>query len=974
MKLSKKYYSYRLDLDSSKKIGGILKKKQGTPLHKLKDTEKLTTQDGGIVFYNADLDESSSLPEKYQNYQFIAISAYQNRTAEAVEGGAADGIHLSDLSESTVLKSLIIADRWRQSQQKLNAATHRLDLLPAHNQGAMVVLNESDKIVYSSSAVESLLGINAGKLLGTDVSSLVHEKERDELRRLLSAQRSTDAKKQVTFKCRIETPSENFAWVEATFTAYSNLRDVSGVVVHFKNMEGKFKNKQPLLLNEFQYQMLVESTSDGVWHRDLEDGEISWSASLYAFLGYAPGEDFKPVSICDLAHPEDRNRAKERIDKRVRSGQEFDAEFRVRKKNDAYVWIRTEGRGFSSANGAMAAALGTVKDIDERKRAELDLELNNIQIVNLTNGINGILAKHRYYPDGRFDNVYVSTGLMSNSTADSNKSDVDPTSFLSQLCPEELEKLRTAFNKSALDNTKVDHVYAVGNPESEQLWYRVVAVPTRFENGMVEWDSITTDVTALRIAEQASLDQEKILENIINSIDGVVQRYKVYPDGRDELVYMSQGFEKISGIPVREVMENRDVVWDQIVEEDRVNVANSIKESREKMTPWRHTWRIIARNGTLKWIQGSGTPTLLNDGSVVFDTVTTEVTRIKGITDELASSKEEFKLATKAAQLGLWKFDPQSNLLEWDDQMFTIYGVDPKSFAGSRQEWTGALHPKDLEKSIRSLNDVITNKAELDFQFRIIKKDTQEVRHIRASAICQENRRGSGLYVIGLNWDVTHIIEAQEKIAESNNRYALASIASQDAIWDLNLNTGVLHWNLSFSKLFGHEIDDQKDQFKEWSQWVHPEDQDRVVRGLEKFFVSGGNKWEERYRFEKGNGDYAYVVDRGFIVRDSTGKATRMVGSMRDVSANTKYLNAIKSQNEQLKKIAWTQSHEIRGPLTRVMGLIDLVERDGFADISITEFLLYLKTAATELDEVIKEIIDSTEEVGIYDPDDKSQS
>lgn len=315
-----------------------------------------------------------------------------------------------------------------------------------------------------------------------------------------------------------------------------------------------------------------------------------------------------------------------------------------------------------------------------------------------------------------------------------------------------------------------------------------------------------------------------------------------------------------------------------------------------------------------------------------------------------------------------------THFLEWDEQMHKIFGIAPNEFTGKRQEWVDSLHPDDREKSINALVDTINTGADLEFQFRILKKDTQEIRHIRASANPIIGKNGEAIFLVGINWDVTHLVKAQEKIVESNNRYALASKAAQDAIWDLDLKTNVLRWNQSFTELFGHKINLDKDHFEDWARLVHPDDYNRVVVGLEKFIQGGKNKWEERYRFKKGDGQYAHINDRGFIVRDHNGTATRMVGSMRDVTANTEFLHAIKAQNEKLKKIAWKQSHELRGPLTQVMGLISLVEQDGFKDISRDEFLLYLNNATNELDQVIKEIVAASEEVGIYDPEEQKNS
>ncbi|MFT5904358.1 MAG: PAS domain-containing protein, partial [Flammeovirgaceae bacterium] len=58
-----------------------------------------------------------------------------------------------------------------------------------------------------------------------------------------------------------------------------------------------------------------------------------------------------------------------------------------------------------------------------------------------------------------------------------------------------------------------------------------------------------------------------------------------------------------------------------------------------------------------------------------------------------------------------------------------------------------------------------------------------DIRHIRASANTIVDNNGEAVFLFGINWDVTHFVQAQEKITESNKRYTLASKASQDGIW-----------------------------------------------------------------------------------------------------------------------------------------------------------------------------------------------
>lgn len=736
--------------------------------------------------------------------------------------------------------------------------------------------------------------------------------------------------------------------------------------------ESQHYEEPPVSLAEQKYTALLETTSLGVWQFDIEKNEIEWSESLYRILGYTGVDRAKPVPISDLARPEEREKIQKEILDHAVKGLPYKSEFRVEKKDGEYTWVRVEGNGIRNGKGEVVLILGSVKNINLRKQVEFDLNNTKSRIETIANGINGVMARHKIHADGKFENLYVSSGV--NEMWGLSKKDViaNPHRIWNLLDQSEYELLESEFYKAVEENKKLDHVYSFTDKKGRLKFLHVIAIPKKFENGTIEWDSITTDVTAIKAVETESREQQVMLQNIISNLDGVVQRHKVYPDGKEELIYLSKAYEKISGIPVEEVKERYSLFWDQVIEEDRQRVIESVEESLSELTPWQQTWRILNRQGELKWLQASGTPHKQEDGSILFDTVTTEITQLKDITTELAESKQEFRLAAKAAQLGLWKFDPVHDILEWDAQMFKIFGIEPKDFTANRQAWVDSLHPDDRKKSVNALIDAVSNGSDLEFQFRIINKSNQEVRHIRASANSIVGKNGETVFLVGINWDVTHLMRAQEKLVESNHRYALASKATEDAIYDLNLQTNDLRWNESFNRLFDHKINLEKDHFSDWAHLLHPDDYDRVVVSLEKFLKTGKNKWEDRYRFKKGNGEYAHVNDRGFIVRDYQGTAIRMVGAMRDVTAHTEFIRAIKTQNEKLIKIAWKQSHELRGPLTRIMGLISLVEQDGFKDITMKEFFAYLNSAATELDQVIKEIVDSSEEVGTYQTEEQN--
>jgi len=79
-----------------------------------------------------------------------------------------------------------------------------------------------------------------------------------------------------------------------------------------------------------------------------------------------------------------------------------------------------------------------------------------------------------------------------------------------------------------------------------------------------------------------------------------------------------------------------------------------------------------------------------------------------------------------------------------------------------------------------------------------------------------------------------------------------------------------------------------------------------------------------------------------------------------DITERLNYIKAIEDQNEKLKEISWMQSHIVRAPLSRIMGLIPLIENADEVDMEIKKMLKYLALSANELDEVVKNITDKT--------------
>lgn len=154
-----------------------------------------------------------------------------------------------------------------------------------------------------------------------------------------------------------------------------------------------------------------------------------------------------------------------------------------------------------------------------------------------------------------------------------------------------------------------------------------------------------------------------------------------------------------------------------------------------------------------------------------------------------------------------------------------------------------------------------------------------------------------------INRQLTELLQAESALRESAERFKLAANATNDAVWDWNLLTDEIWWSENFKKLFGYKETEIEPDIASWLNHIHPEDRERVVSGIHAIIESGKQFWTDEYRFLRSDGSDAYILDRGYVIHDETGKAVRMVGAMTDMTAIKSAEQALKENEQRWKDI-----------------------------------------------------------------------
>lgn len=116
-----------------------------------------------------------------------------------------------------------------------------------------------------------------------------------------------------------------------------------------------------------------------------------------------------------------------------------------------------------------------------------------------------------------------------------------------------------------------------------------------------------------------------------------------------------------------------------------------------------------------------------------------------------------------ALNIGVWKWDIKSSTIEWDHNMFAIFGADPSLFSGSYESWSSCLHPEDREKAMQDCQKVLSGSKSFDSMFRVITS-TGEIRHVGSKGVVSRDEKSEVKYIYGLCWDRTNDVLLEKQV------------------------------------------------------------------------------------------------------------------------------------------------------------------------------------------------------------------
>lgn len=318
-------------------------------------------------------------------------------------------------------------------------------------------------------------------------------------------------------------------------------------------------------------------------------------------------------------------------------------------------------------------------------------------------------------------------------------------------------------------------------------------------------------------------------------------------------------------------------------EEDYAVLKNLLESVKDGGQATHHSVRHIKKNGEIIDTEVTSKD-LIYHGRVCRMICSNDITKRIAAENELKKSNERFELACKAASVAILDWDLATNNIHWSKGLQKFFGYRENI---NLETWTSFIHEKDRPRVEHSLEHTLQYTAKKYWKEEYQFKDAKgKYRYVLDRGLIVRDSDGKPIRMIGVIRDITDRKIKERELERSYERFEKVTLATTDVVWDWNLKTNCLVVTDNYSKTFGFPLSDSNSiSSDEFIDRVHPDDVGQLRSNINKALANPNvEKLEEEFRYRRQDGSYAYVVDKGFIIRNKEGRPVRLIGAASDVS------------------------------------------------------------------------------------------
>src|SRR5579863_9997124 len=601
----------------------------------------------------------------------------------------------------------------------------------------------------------------------------------------------------------------------------------------------------------------------GYWIWNLDTNRVVFSNETCRIYGITPQEgSIDLAAIRELIHPEDREYVFENAERAVRDGVHIETEHRLMRPSGEIRIVYSRGDLTRDESGRPYEMFGTCQDITERKRAEEKLQVLSRDLQESKAWLEEAqrVAHIGYWVWDLETNqviwseeTYRIFGLMPQVGS------FDVARVGEMMHPEDREAVFRAAEEAIRSGTRADCEHRLVRPDGEIRVVHSLGEVKKNSQGRTQMFGTTQDITDRKRIEEERQNLSYALQESNARLEEAqrvahIGHYEFNPV--ENQVTWSAELCRIWGIPPVKRPIDLEAVFEMIHPDDREYAARAVDEIIRSGRHLKYEHRIVRPDGEVRFLQVLGTVKRDASGRAyeLFGTCQ-DITDRKLAEQTLRRNQFYLSEGERLAHMGSWASKDLGIRwtdgldIYWSDEVYKIFGFDPKNGTPQLPQFLAAIHPQDRASLTEAMKKMHEQHCGCDVTNRIVRPDG-EIRYVRCVGVpVVEDGVFQGFN--GTTMDVTEHELLTQELRRQQAYLTEAQSLTHSGSWACNLVTReIFHSSDENARLYGFDPSQGPIPFDSYYSTIFPEDEPALSAKLESA-ISSGADYDVEFRIRR---------------------------------------------------------------------------------------------------------------------------
>jgi PAS domain S-box-containing protein len=441
------------------------------------------------------------------------------------------------------------------------------------------------------------------------------------------------------------------------------------------------------------------------------------------------------------------------------------------------------------------------------------------------------------------------------------------------------------------------------------------------------------------------------MQDLIRHLPAVIYEYSIHPDGTRRFDFISEACHSILGLASSDILRDSTLMDGIVHQEDRVDLAKTSANAEQAGAEWNWQGRMIV-GGKVKWVEIRSNHTLNPNGTILRRGLIQDITERKETAKE---SEVRYQALVERLPIGVAIYrdgkvlfaNTQAHLILGADKSQNLIGTDVLNF----------VEPEHHQRIIRRMKEVAEGLPGAMVEQKYIRLDGRRI-DVETMAFPYSYRGEQCVQIIFR--DVTERKQTESHIRKNEALLAQLFQNVPMAVVLLNEQGKVEQVNKGFEEMFGYTLGELRG--RSINDFIVPEELTHEGVDLNNLIASHRVVSIETIRRHR-NGTIVNVILYGMPVMLDT-ETIGIYGVYVDITQRQRVEEELKVRNTELDNFVYKVSHDLRAPLSSILGLVNLAKLPGNTDNPM-DYIEIIGSKVEHLDHFIGDVLSHSKNLKI---------